>query len=197
MNEIPIEEAQERATARLIRVLRAKFQDEVAALNAAQSRPLPLVELMPDAVWRLGTDIDIATTVRLHGLGIFVMPDGAAELMDPRTGSAQVYGRLDRSTWRVLLLFQRVGAYAEHHVGGEPLRASEMMYSCALLYKAALILTLAKYVTDSDNVHEIKVLNSYADYVPNDNAELTGRASLTLEVTQNVLLPQPSWGAVT
>lgn len=196
MNEIPIEHSQERALARLVKVLRAKFDTEAQALNIGRTVPLPIVGLPAGAVWGLGTQDDIAETLRLHGIGVFVMPDGAAELRDPRTGSTQVYGRLDRSTWRVLCLFERVGAYQAQVVSGQELRPSEMVAHLAMLYKAALVLTLAKYVVDSDAVHELKVLNSYADYTPNENAELVGRATLTIEITQNVLLPQPQWGAV-
>lgn len=196
MNEIPIEFSQERALARLAKVLRKKFNAEVQGLNLQRAMPLPTVDLPDDAVWALGTQDNIAETMKLHGIGIFIMPDGAAELRDARTGSAQVYGRLDRSTWRVLLLFQRVAAYQAQVIDGQELRASEMVAHLAMLYKGALVLALAKYVVDSDAIHELKVLNSYADYTPSENDELVGRASLTVEITQNVLLPQPQWGVV-
>jgi hypothetical protein len=196
MNEIPIEYSQERALARLTHVMRSKLDAEVRALNLLRPVPLPVVEVLPGAVWGLGTQDDIAETMRVFGLGLFIMPDGAAELRDPRTGSPQVYGQLNRSTWRVLCLFQRVGAYQAQVVAGQELRPSEMVAHLAMLYKGAMVLTLAKYAVDEDAIHELKVLNSYADYTPNENAELVGRATLTIEITQNVLLPQPQWGAV-
>lgn len=196
MNEIPIEVAQERLVARLIKVLRAKVASEAAALNSARSSPLPLHEITPQAVWRLGAEGDIAETLKASGIGIFLIPDGAAELTEARTGSAQAFGRLDASTWRVLCLFQRVGAYEPQVVDGVELRPSEVMFQMALLYKSAILLALLKYATDSDAVHEVKPLDTYAAYTPNDNAELTGQAVITVEITQNVLLPQPIWGAV-
>ena len=196
MNEILIQDAQAGAVARLVKVLRARFNAEAAALNASRTPPLPIKEVPPDAVWRLGVESDIDQSLKLHGISIFVMPTGAAELSDARTGSSVVFGKLDRSTWRVLLMFSAPGAFVPPVYDGVPLRPSEMAYEVALLYKAALILTLSKYATDSDAVHELKILDSYADYVPLANAALTGRAALTIEVTQNVLLPQPIWDAV-
>lgn len=196
MNEIPIEVAHERAIARVLRVLRAKLNDEARAMNAALPQALPLYEVPDQAIWRLGTQDDVVETMRVSGIGVFVSPDGAAELTESRTGSTAVYGRLDRSTWRVLCLFTRVGAYQAEVLDGVELRPSEMVAKMAALYKGALIRTLARYTIDSDNVHDLKVLDSYADYTPNENAELTGRAALTVEITQNVLMPQPVWGAV-
>lgn len=194
MAYIPCELAADRAVERLLKVLRAKLADEAAALPSLAGNPLPVPP--PPAYLRLGTESEIAAVLNAHNAALFVVPSGATEQMEPRSGNPDNHARLDRSSWRVILLFKVTNAHEPLVVDGHELLASEVTYKRAQWIKSAMMMTLLKYATDSDNIHNIEVITHFADYSVINNTTLTGRAVLELEVWQDVLVPQPIYNAV-
>lgn len=197
MPYIPAAEAQRRLSERLIKVLRAKLADEANALNAgegATGNPLPIPH--HSAYFRLGNDADIERVLSATGSCVMITPTGEVDQTEARTGDASVYSRLDRSRWRVLLLIRAPVGFTNIVVDGVALLPAEVLYKLADRMRGALMLTLAKYAIDQDAIHDLKVVNHYADYSVLRNATLTGRAVLEIEVTQDVLMPQPITGGV-
>lgn len=194
MAYIPCEMASDRAVERIIKVLRAKLADEAATLPALGGNKLPIP---PDVAYlRLATEGDIATVLNAHNAALFVVPSGAVEQMEPRSGNPDKFARLDRSAWRVILLFKVTNAHESLDVEGYKLLATEVTYKRAQWIKSAMMMTLLKYAINEDDIHHIEIITHFADYSVINNTNLTGRAVLELEVWQDVEVPQPIYGVV-
>lgn len=197
MAYIPAAESQRRLVERLIKVLRAKLATEAAALNAgegATGNPIPVPP--HPAYFRLGTEADIESILPTSTACVMIVPTGAADVTEDRTGTPTEHARLDTSTWRVVLLFRVTSAWEPIVTDGVKLLQSEVVWRMADRMRAALMLTLTKYAANGDDIHDLRVVNHYADYTALKNGQLTGRAVLEVEIKQDVLLPQPVWGGV-
>lgn len=197
MAYIPAAESQRRATERVLKVLRAKLAEEANALNVGEGATGNTLPIPPDpAYFRLGTEADIEAILNSHNAGVMIVPSGAADITEDRTGTPEVYGRLDTSTWRVILLFRKPAGWAPIITAGHKLLDSEVVWRLADRMRGAMMLTLAKYARNENDIHDLRVVNHYADYTALKNGALTGRAVLEIEIKQDVLLPQTIWGGV-
>lgn len=188
------EEAPRRALRRLIASLRYGLPLEAPALN---DLPFPLPLPPPTCYFQLGTSEDMARILAGPGAGVFVFPNSPNQLLEPRTGSAQQHGRLDRSEFKIVCLFRALAGHEVVEQDGYELSSTEVVYQTADRIRGALVLALSKYAIDQDNIHDLTILTHYADYQPTNNGALTGRAVLEVRITQDVLLPQPTYVPLT
>lgn len=190
MGLILAEEAPRRALRRLIAALRYGLPLEAPALN---DLPFDLPVPPPPCYFQLGSAEDVSRILSGAGSGVFVYPNTPSQLLEPRTGSTTQHGRLDRSEFKIVCLFRALAGHEAVEQDGYVLSSTEVTYQIADRLRGALVLALSKYAIDQDNIHDLTILTHYADYQPANNGSLTGRAVLEVRVTQDVLLPQPTY----
>jgi len=190
MPYILAQEAPRRALRRLIAALRYGLPLEAVAIN---DLPFDLPVPPPEGYVQLGTQEDVQRILMGAGCGVFVYPNSPSQLMSPRTGTSSEHARLDQSEFKVVLLFRRLAGHEPVTQDGYELSPTEVIYQTADRLRGALMMALAKYAIDEDNIHDLVVLTHYADYQPINNGDLSGRAVLEIKVTQDVLVPQPTY----
>ena len=190
MPYIPAEQAPRRALRRLIAALRYGLPLEAEAIN---DLPFPLPVPPPTCYFQLGSQEDINRILAGPGSGVFVYPNTPSQLMEPRTGTSTEHARLDQSEFKIVLLFRMLAGHEAVTQDGYELSSTEVLHQTADRLRGAIMMALTKYAIDTDNIHDLVVLTHYADYQPINNGALTGRAVLEVKVTQDVLVPQPTY----
>jgi hypothetical protein len=187
--EIPRQHAGRRALERLIKVLRAELEDELALLNDT-GNDIPL----PGAYHMLGLETDIAQILTASRSACFVYPAEPTLTEAKRTGDGTQRGQIDKTLIRVVILFRApAGIDPAMTFDGQQLTRTEAIWQFADRLRGAALLVLYRHAPNADDIHAVEVLANNADVILLNNNDLTGRAILDVEVTQNVLVPQALW----
>lgn len=193
MSVIKAEEAPTRALYRLIKVLRAKLEDELAPLNDTNNTvPIP----DDDGYFIGGSEEELTSILNSKGVGCFLYPLAPPTMEAKRTGDGTNRAMLHRSTVRVTFLFKNPGGYEDYKVEGYSVMPHELIYHLADRLRGACLLTIYKYAIDSDNIHEVEIIAQAADLVTVNNDTLTGRATLDIILLQDVQVPMPTYDVI-
>ena len=189
MAEIEAAVAGRRALERLVEVLRATLGDELAPLNdTGNSIPAP------GAYHMLGLETDIARVLTAARSACFVYPYQETVISAKRTGDGTKRGLIYTTTYRVVILSRApAGIDPPMTFDGQTLTRTEACWQFADRLRGAALQAVYKHAPNADGIHAVEILANTADVVLLNNAELTSRAVLDVEVTQNVLVPQALW----
>lgn len=187
---IPKGIANRRALERLVSVLRTQLAGEVAALNdTGNVVPTPIA----GAFHMLGAEEDIERILSGSGSACFIYPAAPTQSQDPRTGDGVQRARLDISQYRIVILFKAPGGYEALSFEGHPLTKTEVVWRLADVLRGAVVNALHKHAVNADHLHEINVTSDLADLIVINNAGLTGRAVVEVEVWQDVSIPMSTF----
>ena len=190
---IKAEEAVIRAQYRLIKVFRSKLEDECDPLNDLNN---PLFLPANESYFVAGDDEVMMTILNAQNSGCFIAPVAPSTISAVRTGDGNVRGKIHTTIFRVTFLFKKPGAYENFAVDGVNVMETELMYHMADRIRGGAFLAVYKYAVDTDNIHDVEVINVFADVVTTTNNELMGRATLEISVIQNVEVPMPTYDAL-
>lgn len=190
MAEINASVATRSAMYRLVKVLKAELATEVALLNdTLNAAPLPQ-EL---DYYVAGTEAELANILTANNAACFIYPLTPSTIEARRTGDGDQRGKLYRTTFRVMFVFRNPAAYETYVVEGRNVTLTELIYHLSDRISGGALNVIYKHAVNLNDIHEVEVLNQYADVVTLNNNELTGRAILEVEVLQSVLVPMPSY----
>lgn len=190
---IPKSVANRRAMERIVSILRLKLQEEVDLLNdTGNVIPVP----PPEAFHMLGNEEDIERILAGTGVACFIYPASPTQSQDPRTGDGINRGRLDVSSYRIVILFKALAGYEQIEFESYPLSQTETTGRFADILRGATIDCLHRYAVNQDHIHEINVTSDLSDFIVLNNSELTGRAIIEVEIWQDVFVPMSSFSIV-
>lgn len=189
MTVIDKSDATRRAMRRIVHVLRLQLPQSVTSANDLNNElPVP----PSDAYHTLGVESDVENILKSKRSACFVYPTQTVS-RDRRTGDGVERGRIDVTVFNIAILFRKPAGFNPIVIGGTALTATEVMWEYADRLRAGMIECLYKYAPNSVDIHALEVLSDLADVLTITAGELTGRANLQVEVTQNVKVPMATW----
>lgn len=188
MAEINASTATRQALYRLVKVLKAQVATEVALLNDTGNMiPLPL-----DVDYYVaGSEEEFSRILTANNAACFIYPLSPSVVEAPRTGDGTQRAKLHRTTFRVLYVFKFPAAYTNYQVEGRNVTHTELVFHLSDRIMGGALNVIYKHAVNLTDIHEVEILNQYADVVTLNNNDLTGRAVLEIDVLQDVVVPMP------
>jgi hypothetical protein len=192
MGRVPYAQSTRVAVERVITVLRAELDTEIAsALSGRPYSDLPMPAPRDEAIYHT-EPLNLEEHVRNQGVAVFVYPDGPKRLVTQQSSGLNEYKATTEIDIVTILLFQYVLAQETTNLTddeGVELTMEVEMAKRAELYTEALINCVCKYGCNTGEVHNITPLrdDSLTIYAE-ERVNLMGLAfaSFTLQQLTNV-----------
>lgn len=190
MSVINSNKATRLALYRLVKVLRAEIETELATLNDTGNI---ISTPSADSYFVTGTEQEMNQILLANNSACFIYPLGPSTVTAPRTGDGTVRAKLHTTIIRVVFLFKKPAGYTTYSLEGKDLTLTEIMLHMTDRLMGAASDVIYKHAVNLTDIHEVNIISQYADVVTLNNNDLIGRAILEVEVLQDVLVPMPAY----
>lgn len=190
MAQIKTALARKKAVDRVIKILRAKFEEELTAIAAEAEGGDQLYLPVPrdEGYFRAPPD-DIDTMLPAnHDVAIYVYASTPRQLIS--RGSAGVTRKNEQRQMQVEVVCVCKKAPSEDvTIDGHALTATERLWVRSDLYSGAIVETVEAWSCDGESIHFISMVDDQAALFFSGKRKVIGIGSATFEITQSTSAP--------